>query len=280
MELGLIGYPVQGSLSPWIHHQFLDQLNMTGSYELYEIAPDQFEEQISDFKRKNLNGFNVTIPYKQRIIPYLDALSDSARAIGAVNTVVCHNGKWTGYNTDGFGLTAALEERFDDLFYKDKHALILGAGGASRGIYYSLLQAGFNTVDISNRTYEKAVELTGLNNSDTITSPMTFDEAEQKINHYDLIVQTTSVGMTPNEKAQVIDLEKIKKGAVVSDIVYKPFWTQLLKQAYQKRARVHHGHEMLLYQAKLAFEHFTGQSVDAKGILGDFEKMIKSKNEG
>ncbi|WP_344912586.1 shikimate dehydrogenase [Amphibacillus indicireducens] len=272
MKLGLIGFPVQHSKSPWIHQHFLDQLGLTGRYHLIEIEPDQFVAEINRLKTSDLTGFNITIPYKEKIIPFLDGMSPEAEAIGAVNTVVCQNQKWYGHNTDGLGLITALKVQFPDLFTGGKTVLLLGAGGASRGIYHALLQENFSEIMIANRTVERAQMLLKLNQTSIKGEAISFAEAEERLAEFDLVIQTTSVGMSPDSDSRVIDLDRLKKDTVVSDIVYQPFWTSLLKEAKAHGGRVHHGHEMLIYQAKLAFELWTQQSVDAKPLLERFNQ--------
>lgn len=270
MEVGLIGYPLGHSRSPWIHQHFFDQIKVKGNYHLIEIKPEEFVEGLNKLKHSGLSGFNVTIPYKEEIIPYLDEISSDARQIGAVNTVVCKGQKWYGYNTDGIGLITALKNNFPALFNRESSALILGAGGASRGIYFALQQEGFSEVTIANRTIERAERLIDLNPTEYKGSAISFREAEQALDQFDLIIQTTSVGMQPNEDNQVIDLSNLKKGTVVSDIVYQPFWTKFLKEAKRRGAFVHHGHEMLIYQAKHAFELWTGQTIDQNLVLTNY----------
>src|SRR5699024_6408139 len=263
MEVGLIGYPLGHSKSPWIHQHFFDQIGIKGNYHLIEIEPSEFDQAINNLKQSQLVGFNVTIPYKEKIIPYLDEISPDAKRIGAVNTVVCHDKKWYGYNTDGIGLITALKNNYPNLLTENTSALILGAGGASRGIYFSLANEHLSEIAIANRTISRAENLAALNPSQAKVFPLSFKEAEAKLSQFDLIIQTTSVGMEPNDNQQVIDMSQIKKGAVVSDIVYQPFWTRLLKDAKSHGALVHHGHEMLIYQAKHAFELWTDKEVDA-----------------
>src|SRR5699024_7476388 len=150
--------------SPWIHEQFLQKANLAGSYSIMEIDPEQnFAEQINHLKKRNMDGFNVTVPYKQQIIPYLDEVDEEANKMGAVNTVVNRDGKWIGYNTDGMGYLRSLEGRFPGLLQgKNKRILLIGAGGAARGIYYALVTAGFDQVDIANRTPESATKIADL----------------------------------------------------------------------------------------------------------------------
>lgn len=274
MEVGLIGYPLGHSKSPWIHQHFFDQIDIKGNYHLIEIEPSRFDQEINTLKQSQLIGFNVTIPYKEKIIPYLDEISPEAERIGAVNTVVCRNKKWFGYNTDGVGLITALKNNYPSLFTKNVSALILGAGGASRGIYFALANEKLSEIAIANRTLSRAENLVALNPSQAKVFPLSFKEAEAKLSQFDLIIQTTSVGMEPNDDEQVIDMSRLKKGSVVSDIVYQPFWTKLLKDARSQGALVHHGHEMLIYQAKHAFELWTDKEVDPAPVLTNFLKMV------
>ncbi|WP_042223394.1 shikimate dehydrogenase [Oceanobacillus manasiensis] len=277
-QLGLIGFPIEHSLSPWIHESFMEQVNVKGSYRRIEIQPDtNFQEQFSMLKEKKLDGFNITVPYKQEILPFLDKIDPVATDIGAVNTVSVENGCWVGYNTDGIGYLRSLEKAYPKIMKQEKaRILLLGAGGACRGIYHAFLNAGFSHIDIANRTIEKAENITTLKNEETVTKVMTLEEAESLIDRYDLIIQTSSVGMKPETDRSIIQLKKIKKGAIVSDIVYQPIQTAFLHQARNLGALIHNGHTMLLYQAQYAFEIWTGKRVP----IGDMESKLKLILEG
>lgn len=276
-QLGLIGYPVKHSLSPWIHGQFLKKANVKGNYSLIEINPEEFENDIAKLKTSELNGFNITVPFKEKIIPYLDEVDQEAKQIGAVNTVLNKDGKWIGFNTDGKGYVRSLNNFYPTLFKnKDKSILLLGAGGAARGIYYALLQEGFYHIDIANRTQESAMEIKQLNNTETKTKVISLHHAEESIRMYDVIIQTTSVGMSPNINQSIVTLNDIKRETIVSDIVYQPIMTNILKQAQNKGAQIHFGHTMLLYQAQYAFEIWTNQRVP----IGDMDTELKLILEG
>lgn len=276
MKLGLIGYPIKHSLSPWIHQQFLQQIDRKGTYLLYDTKREQFQETIEKIKEDKLDGFNITVPFKQTIMKYLDELDPYAAKIGAVNTVVIQNGKWIGYNTDGRGYLAAIESQFPMLLNGGQRVLILGSGGAARGIFYALCNASFHTVDIANRTLSKATDLLPLNLTDKVNSrALSFQEAEQSVQDYNLIIQTTSVGMKPTVKEQIISLQHVKKDAVVSDIVYQPLMTQFLLEADQMGASIHQGHTMLLYQAKLAFQLWSDREVTIEPLLAGLEDILK-----
>lgn len=277
-QLGLIGYPIKHSLSPWIHEHFLKKTNLSGSYDIIEISLEEnFSERIQQLRDQQIDGFNITVPYKQTIIPYLDELDANAKRIGAVNTVVLKDGKWIGYNTDGIGYVRSLEEAYPELFTnKSSRVLLLGAGGAARGIYDALTTSGFTYVDLANRTLSSAEEIAELKLPHTKTKTFTLQEAEARLAEYDVIIQTTSVGMKPHIDKMVISLDHLKPETIVSDIVYQPLETTFLKTAQAKGAKIHYGHTMLLYQAQYAFEIWTNQQVE----VGDMDEQLKSILEG
>ncbi|WP_068674387.1 shikimate dehydrogenase [Oceanobacillus sp. Castelsardo] len=282
LQFQLIGYPIKHSLSPWIHERFLSKANLQGTYEINEIdLQDSFEDRIMEMKNnKKLNGFNVTVPYKQKIIPYLDSLDKHAEKLGAVNTVLINkDGKWIGYNTDSTGYVRALETKYPELTKerKSKHVLILGAGGAARGIYCGLDFAGYVNIDIANRTTEKAREIAELRSESTNTKILTLKEVESDLSKYDIIIQTTSVGMKPNIKNTIISLNSLKPDVIVSDIVYQPIKTKFLKEAEELGARIHFGHTMLLYQGLYAFEIWTGLSIDIKNMDEKLQQVLEGR---
>lgn len=277
-QFRLIGYPIKHSLSPWIHQQFLERADLKGAYTIYEIPLDaSLSEHLSQLKAAKISGFNVTVPYKEKVMPYLDKLDPDAERIGAVNTVVNHNGQWIGYNTDGSGYVRSLESEFPNL--KDdcqrSRVLILGAGGAARGIYDALVQKGYRTVDIANRTPESADAIAQLNQTGTNTTIKTLSDATETIDSYDVIIQTTSVGMRPDIDQMIIPLNKVKQDTIVSDIVYQPIETKFLKEAREHGAQILHGHTMLLFQAQYAFELWTGQDVSTVGMADALKNILE-----
>lgn len=274
-QLGLIGYPIKHSFSPWIHTHFLEKTGISGTYKLLEIQPDSnFETEMKKLKTEGLNGFNITVPYKQAIIPYLDELDSEAERIGAVNTVKYSDGKWIGYNTDGIGYVRSLKSKYPKLFInKSNKILILGAGGAARGIYDALVNEGFKYVDIANRTLESAEKIAQLKLKYTKTNTMTLQEAEQVVSHYDAIIQTTSVGMAPRPNEVIINLRGLQPHTIVSDIVYQPIETQFLTEARYLGASIHLGHTMLLYQAQYAFEIWT----EMKAPIDQLDDELQNK---
>lgn len=263
-QFGLMGYPVKYSLSPWIHEHFLKLASLTGTYQLYEINPNQQFDQAVNNLKKHLDGFNITVPYKETIIPHLDKLDQAAQYCQAVNTVSYTGDQWKGYNTDGIGYVRSLETEYPHLFSNDQKVLIIGAGGAARGIYFALATKGFTTIDLANRTISNAEQI--AKNQQVQTQIHTLNHVLDVIDTYDLIIQTTSVGMKPNDKEAIIHLPKLKENAVVSDIVYQPIYTSFLKRAKELGAHLHFGHTMLLYQAVYAFEIWTGREIELKNL--------------
>lgn len=278
MKLGLVGFPIKHSLSPWIHNQFLEKAGIEGTYSIMEIDPDDsFELELERIKESQVDGFNVTVPYKKQIINYLDDLDKNAERIGAVNTVVCKNGKWVGYNTDGIGYVIALRNKFPEIFSdKTNRILIIGAGGAAYGIYYGLKSEGVTQIDIANRTHSSAKAIATLGGNDVETSILTLDEAKESINSYNLIIQTTSVGMKPNTEDTIIPVELLNRNSVVSDIIYQPLNTKFLMDAKQAGASIHYGHTMLLYQAQYAFELWTNKKIP----IDEMDQQLKTILEG
>ncbi|WP_164668544.1 shikimate dehydrogenase [Virgibacillus doumboii] len=277
LKLGLIGYPVKHSLSPWIHNRLMERATIAGDYSVIEIGPnDSFEEKLEHMKDSGMTGFNITVPYKKKIIPYLNQLDNNARLIGAVNTVVNKNGEWIGYNTDGTGYVTGLKNNYPNLFGDATRILLIGAGGAARGIYHGLISEGFKCIDLANRTTSSAEKIAELRNSDTKTSILTLKDAEETINDYDLIIQTTSVGMKPEAEKRIISAASVNPNSVVSDIVYQPIETRFLADAKKAGASIHYGHTMLLYQAQYAFELWTGK----KTPVDNMESQLKTVLEG
>lgn len=277
MRLLLIGYPLGHSMSPWIHQQFISQHQLNASYHLKEIKPDQFAQTIAALKQSGIDGFNVTIPYKEKIIDYLDDMDETAKRIGAVNTVVCKNGKWSGYNTDGAGYLASLKQHFPDALHSDTRILIIGAGGASRGIVFALLNEPFQSLTVTNRTEARAQTLVEQLESDRLITVQSITEAEHNLKKFDLIINTTSVGMDPQSDELPLDLAQLQPQAIVSDIVYKPLKTKFLTEAESIGGQIHYGHEMLINQAKLSFQLWTGKITDLTPILPEYTKKIKLK---
>ncbi|WP_079479594.1 shikimate dehydrogenase [Halobacillus salinus] len=275
LKLGLIGHPVGHSMSPWIHHALMAQQGLEGSYELFDLAPEAFEESIEELLKQPMDGFNVTVPYKEKIIPHLDRLDSSAVALGAVNTVKRTHDGWVGFNTDGTGFVHSLSNRYPEVIQPGTRILLLGSGGAARGIYFALLNSEVEQVDIANRTVARAEAIINENKTEVRSRAFDLEGAERHLAEYDVVIQTTTVGMSPNDGQTIISLTQLQEGTIVSDIVYRPMETTFLTEAKAKGAKLHFGHEMLLQQAVYAFQIWTDTNPDASALMDTFERKLK-----
>lgn len=257
----VIGDPIAHSLSPSIHNDAFKQEQIDAAYLAFHVKPEGLEDAVKGMKALGVSGFNITIPHKQTIIPFLDEVDELAKAIGAVNTVINKDGRLIGYNTDGMGFLKALQEEITGELSMKK-TLILGAGGAARAIYFTLVKEGVKHVDIANRTRERAIDLISDCPYDPISTAFTIVEAEQNVAEYDLIIQTTPIGMSPNVDVSPLDVTKIKTSAFISDIIYNPLKTKILLEAEHHGAQTQNGLGMFAYQGALAFQIWTGVMPD------------------
>ncbi|MEI2356006.1 shikimate dehydrogenase [Mesobacillus zeae] len=253
---GVIGDPIAHSMSPVMHNDLFSFYNIDAHYFPFKVSERNLRETVLGFKAIGAGGFNVTIPHKTRVMDCLDRIDPLAESIGAVNTVVAENGELTGYNTDGPGFVRGLEEQLSDL--TGKKTLIIGAGGAAKGIYYSLAKAGVNEIDICNRTLIKAEEMASACPFDVNSTILEPNSAELKMGEYELVIQTTSIGMSPKTGVTPLSLDRLQPGSFVSDIIYNPSATAFLAEAISKGAGVQNGLDMFVYQGALAFEKWTG----------------------
>ena len=255
---GVIGCPIKHSMSPAIHNDAFKEKNIEGYYHAFHVEPAKLEESILALKTLGVKGFNVTIPHKISIIPYLDELDQTAGIVGAVNTVVNVNGRLIGYNTDGNGYIKSLLDVLKKPIAEHR-ILIIGAGGAARGLYYTLAYHGCREIDLTNRTISKAEGLIKDCPFENNSKALSLENAEQSLENYDIIIQTTAVGLHPNIDAKPLSLANAKRTAVVSDIVYNPIQTALLKEAEELGLTILNGVGMFVHQAAIAFELWTGQ---------------------
>ncbi len=254
---GVIGYPIAQSLSPQMHEANFKSLNLNAHYEAYEVK--DLSQHIQRLKK--LNGFNVTVPHKESILLYLDGIDDLAQKIGAVNTVVCKNGQWFGYNTDAYGFYRSFS---DFKVATDQSILIVGAGGAAKAVYYALKSKGYEQLTIANRTLQKAMAF-GCN-------VLTLQQASDQLSQFSVIINTTSVGLVQGECP--LTLENLQSSTIVMDLIYKPAMTTLLSVAKAKGCVVKNGLEMLVYQGALAFETWYDLPADVTTMKEVLEEAL------
>jgi shikimate dehydrogenase len=261
---GVLGDPIAHSMSPVMINDLFDLYGIDASYLPFHVTPEGLEAAVKGLRAIGAAGFNVTVPHKTDIMPFLDEIDPLAKAIGAVNTVLNKEGRFIGYNTDGRGYVRGLTEDIPSL--SGQTVLMIGAGGAARGIYFSMAEAGVKKIDICNRTPAKATELMESCPFPVQTEVYTIEKAEERLAHYDLLIQTTLIGMAPKIEESPLSLKRLKLGSFASDIIYNPLETKFLREASSVGASTQNGIEMFVYQGALAFEIWTG-------IFPDTERM-------
>jgi shikimate dehydrogenase len=266
---GLLGHRIGHSMSPLMQNDAFYQLGYPGHYHAFDVSSDQLKDTVAAIRVLNISGFNVTIPHKVAIIEFLDEIDEEARIIGAVNTVANIDGRLIGYNTDGRGYLSSLLKVIEKPLAQSQ-VLVIGAGGAARAVVTAIMNSGVSRMTIANRTIEKAASI--KENYQQYKrgniNILTLKEAEAIIGTYDIIINTTSVGMSPNTDEIPIDLENIKTRVILSDLIYNPIWTKWLRLGEEKGAIIHNGVGMFVEQGALAFQKWTGQ-------VPDTEKMTR-----
>ena len=269
-RLGLIGYPLSHSISPQIHTAALNACGLEGDYSLFPISPDNkqgLKELLTRVRKGELQGLNVTIPHKQTVIEFLDELTPTAKAIGAVNTIYVRDKRLIGGNTDAPGFLTDLKRFLAEspspsgrgAGVREKSALVLGAGGSARAITYALLTDDWS-VTVAARRIEQAEELllTFPNHAVRSTQYQSFTLSVHFL-PFILLVNTTPLGMTPNiDQSPLPENLSLPSNAFVYDLVYNPRETKLVKDARAQGLKAANGLGMLIEQAALAFEIWTG----------------------
>jgi shikimate dehydrogenase len=275
--VAIIGYPLAHSLSPLFQQSAFDFYHLDVSYEAWEIKPPELAETIARLRQPGVLGANVTIPYKEKVLPWLDKLDDLASRIGAVNTILNDGSQLVGYNTDAEGFLKALrqEGRFEP---QGKQAIILGAGGAARAVSFALVSEGIRTLIIFNRTLERAENLAAqLRKEAGSTEIKALPWQEPELSHFlsqsELLVNCTPIGMKHSPGEGLSPLEWLPQDILVYDLVYQPQETPLLKKAKEAGAATLSGLSMLVYQGAASFQLWTGKEAP-------LEAMFQAAQEG
>ncbi|MGE7949673.1 shikimate dehydrogenase [Lysinibacillus sp. NPDC093688] len=267
----VIGDPIEHSKSPVMHNSWFEDLSIDAAYIPVHVSSENLESAVAGLKTLGASGWNITIPHKTAIIPYLDELDELAEKMGAVNTVVrTKEGKFKGYNTDGVGFVRSLEEAVGKS-HKDKPVLLIGAGGAARGIAFAMQQQGYTNLTIANRTVANAkaiVDEMGIGNAISLA------EAEESLADFGILVQMTSAGLATGNFSMPFSLERLVEGAIVADIVYNPLMTPFLKAAEEKGATVVTGLGMFVHQGAIAFEHWLGEYPNTNSMIAQLKVQL------
>ncbi|MFK3938442.1 shikimate dehydrogenase [Alkalihalobacillus sp. NPDC078783] len=254
---GLLGHPIGHSMSPIMHEAAYKDMSLEATYVGFDVTPDQLENAVKGIRSLGISGCNVTIPHKVEVMKYLDEIDEEARQIGAVNTIVNVDGYLKGFNTDGRGYIQSLLTVAEGL--RDQTILVIGAGGAARAVVAALAAHHPSEIVIANRTEEKAQRLAEMFAGTKVSVQVSsIHEAEERLGKFSIIINTTSVGMSPHVTEQPISLQNLARGSVVSDLIYNPIETTLLKEAKQKKAHTLNGVGMFVQQGALSIKHWTG----------------------
>ncbi|MEW6039983.1 MAG: shikimate dehydrogenase [Elusimicrobiota bacterium] len=261
--IGIIGNPIGHTLSPAMHNAGLKATGINAVYVPFFVHADGLSEAVRGMGALNFLGFNVTVPYKEKVIEYLNEIDPLAEKIGAVNTVVSHYGKLKGYNTDATGFIKSLGGKFN---VKGKKILILGAGGAGKAISFALIGKGAAKVFVYDVDKEKARNFT--------EHVIEVYELKETIKDVEMLVNATPVGM--KESAPAINPEFLRKDLFVYDIVYNR-QTELLKEARKRKIKCVSGIEMLLYQGVESFELWTGKKAPVEVMRNALLRELRKK---
>ena len=244
----VIGNPINHSLSPELHNHWIKQNRLDAIYEKKKLNSNDLEELILNVKKGNINGANVTVPFKNAIIPYLDELSNEAKKTRSVNTVYLKDKKVIGHNTDIEGFEKAIKNI--DFNLKNKKIFILGAGGVVPSIIYALIKMGSSEIMISNRTEKKADEVKNIFNNIKI---LRWGE----IPNFDVVINATSLGLNYDDKMN-LDFTKVGKNKLFYDVIYNPSETNFLSSGKKLGNKYENGKLMFIYQAFSAFKLWHG----------------------
>lgn len=263
-NLGIIGCPVEHSLSPAMQNAALSAAGLDYAYVAMSVAEEQLSEAVTGLKALKFRGFNVTIPHKAAIMPLLDVVDQNAAVMGAVNTVVVQDGSLHGYNTDVLGFMNALRDRgFDP---QGKTAVLLGAGGAARAVLWGLLQGGVKLIRIGVRNVPKVEPLADFFRKYGKVELFHWEEDsfQHGLAEADLLVNTTPLGMYPHiDAVPPVNWAYVQPKTFVYDIIYTPIQTKFLQMAEQHGNPVLNGEGMLVGQGAEAFRLWTGQTADS-----------------
>ena len=275
--LGLIGSPIMSSAAPAMHEAAADALGLRAQYRLIDIAgadEAKLRAMLEGVRLLGFSGVNVTFPYKEAIIPLLDALAPGAAVIGSANTVVVRDGKLTGHNTDATGFASAFKAVLGDP--GDKPIALIGAGGVGRAIAFALAELGARALHIFDSDAGKANALSAR--LEARMAVRVCRDVREALDGAGGVINGTPIGMLPNRDSPV-PVNLLHKNMFVADAVYTPLWTPLLQAARAAGARVMTGRELCIHQAADAFRLFTGLEASRERIGAAFDAVIAKRSE-
>lgn len=249
-KFGIIGKPLSHSLSPLLHKFWFKQNNLNANYSLIEIEKSQIQDIINKIRIKELDGINVTVPYKQDVIPYLDLIVNDANETSSINTIYLNNeNKVVGENTDVYGFEQSFINRLSNENITEKKILILGSGGVTPSLIYALKKIKIKKIFVSNRTLQKAEN---IKKKFPLIEVIVWEKVFQKFEEMDIIINATSLGMKNNSDFETTIL-RFKPSLIYYDVIYNPLETSMLKIFKDGKVKTFNGLEMFLFQAQKSF---------------------------
>ena len=244
----IIGDPIAHSLSPVLHNYWFNKYNIEADYSLLNIGEKDLDSVAKKIRNKELSGVNVTLPYKQKIIPFVDQLINDAKSTNSVNTIFLDDANTlVGENTDVFGLQAAYLKEISDV--RNKKALIIGAGGVSPSVIFALQKSKIKNIAVINRTYEKSIFLKKKFNFLTI---LEWKSLKQEISKFDIIINATSLGLKNGNDFE-FNFDNVKDNLIYIDTIYNPMETKTLKFLKENKIKTFNGLDMFIYQGQKSF---------------------------
>ena len=270
-KFGIIGKPLSHSLSPTLHNFWFKKYKVYANYSLIEIELDEIEGIIKKIRNKDLQGINVTVPYKQAVIPFLDSLINDAKKTLSVNTISLNkDGKVVGDNTDVYGLERSFISKLDEQNITQKNFLILGAGGVTPSIIYALSKKGIKNISISNRTIKKAEN---IKNIFSFIKIIQWENIEAEAINADVVINATSLGLKNGNNFKQ-EFMTTKPNLIYYDIIYNPEETKMIKNFKKRNIQTFNGLEMFLYQGQKSFSLWN--KIDPK-LDAELKQIIMSK---
>jgi len=247
-SFGIIGNPITHSLSPILHNYWFKKYNIEANYSLLNVTEENLKNVINKIKDKELSGINVTLPYKQKIIPFIDKLINDAQHTNSVNTIFLNNDNIViGENTDVFGLQAAYLKEISNA--ENKKALVIGAGGVSSSVIFSLEKSKVKNISIINRTHEKSLF---LKKKFHFLNVLEWKSLKQEISRFDIIINATSLGLKDGKDFE-FNFENTKDDLIYIDTIYNPLETKTLRFLKENKIKTFNGLEMFIYQGQKSF---------------------------
>ena len=247
-SFAIIGDPIAHSLSPVLHNYWFKKYNINAEYSLLNIKEKDLESVVSKIRNRELSGLNVTLPYKQKVIPFIDKLVNDAKSTNSVNTIFLdETNTLIGENTDVFGLQAAYLKEITEA--KSKKALVIGAGGVSPSVIFALEKSRINNIAITNRTHEKSIFLKKKFNFLNI---LDWSSLKQEISNFDIIINATSLGLKNGEDFG-FTFDNVKNNMIYIDTIYNPLETKTLKYLRENKIKTFNGLDMFIHQGQKSF---------------------------